>query len=236
MSNNLTIGWALVADEASAAFPEPEAYTPPKNATGYLSCPAVRAYFNNTFVVRSPFSLQLRAEETEEDIKIKPVYPFTSITEAMLSKFLSIEPINTWRGSQLPILQVISPYIFVADQPVTIDQTQPLVTKTSKLNWRVIPGTFNIYDWQRPVNWAIEWDTTCGDLIIRQGEPIYMIKFTAITQESVNKTNLVETKISETLSERIKSTKNVASIRRGTTTLMAESGKSRDSIDLINPK
>ena len=46
--------------------------------------------------------------------------------------------------------------------------------KQTTLNWRVIPGNFDIYSWQRPLNWAFEWDTRLGDLTINETLATFM--------------------------------------------------------------
>jgi len=230
------IGWCLCADDARIAFDPPARYIPPKDASGkglgFLSCPAVRSYFDGIFFVSAPFSIRLRYVKEDGFISIKPVYPFTSISEAKFPEFVTIEPRETWRNSHTVALQFSSPYLFFADSHATIEQFHPSLVPTSAMNWRVIPGKFDIYSWQRPLNWAIEWDTNLGDLVIRPGEPLYFIKFLDL-QNGDGTVELVECEMTQAIQERLRLSRGITGIRKGLVPLMKKAGEARASIKLI---
>ena len=154
---SLKIGWCNTAEDARIAFDPPTRFIPPKDKSGrgqgFLSCPAVRSFFDGIYFVGSPFSIQLRYVVEDGFNSIKPVYPFTSISEAKFRELVTIEPQETWTNSHTVALQIPSPYLFFSDTPATIEQFQPSLVQTSNMNWRVIPGKFDIYSWQRPLNW-----------------------------------------------------------------------------------
>jgi hypothetical protein len=235
----LKIGWLLTAHEGGIAYDPPSRFVVEKDASllarGVLSCPAVRSYYDGVFQILAPFSLRLRCVKEAGSLCLKQIYPFTSLTESKFREFVTVEPPDTWRNSHTVMLQLPSPYLFFSDEHATIEQFQPSLTTVSAMNWRVIPGKFDIYSWQRPLNWGIEWDTNLGDLVIRAGEPLYFIKF----QDSLtgkNSANLVECRMTPALEERMKLSRGITAIRKGAVPLMKAAGKLRDGVNLINPK
>lgn len=101
------------------------------------------------------------------------------------------------------------------------------------MNWRVIPGKFDVYAWQRPLNWAIEWDTSAGDLVIRAGEPQYFVKF-ADSHSGNCSPELIECKLTPELEERLLLSRGITGIRKGVTPLMKRAGDLRNDQTLIN--
>ena len=95
-----------------------------------------------------------------------------------------------------------------------MEQGQPLLTNQTKLNWRVIPGTIDIYSWQRPLNWAFEWDISSGDFLINANEPIFSIRF---FHKSKNIDNFIlkEYAMSKKLKEQLALTKGIAKVTKG---------------------
>jgi hypothetical protein len=234
---SLKIGWCLSAEDAKIAFDPPVEFNPPKERSGkglsFLSCPAVRSYFDGIFVISSPFSIRLRFIKEDEFISIKPVYPFTSLSEFKFRELVTIEPLETWSNSHTVVLQIPSPYLFFADTPAFIEQFHPSLVTSTAMNWRVIPGKFDIYSWQRPLNWAIQWDTSLGDLIIRSGEPIYFVKFTDGNNKLVS-VELVECEMTKEINERLLLSRGITGIRKGVTPLITKAGNNRNGLTLIN--
>ncbi len=100
------------------------------------------------------------------------------------------------------------------------------------MNWRVIPGKFDIYAWQRPLNWAVEWDTSLDDLIIKAGEPIYFVKFSSVSRIA-SIVNLVEITMNPEIEERLKMSRGITSIRKGLVPIMKNQSASRGQVKLI---
>jgi hypothetical protein len=186
--------------------------------------------------VLSPFSLRLSFEARDSQYLITPIYPYTSLQPAKLREMLVLEPSDTWPSRNRPILQIPSPYVFVADIPIEMEQSNPFLCSTSALNWRLIPGRFDIHAWQRPLNWAIEWDTDSGDLSIRIGEPLYFVKFYDSVGALVKKFNLIEVDYSKTLAERVSMTAGVTSVRKGLKPVMERASKTRSKNLVVKKK
>lgn len=233
------VGWCLTANEAAIAYSAPARFVPPKDNSqsgrGFLSCPAVRGYFDGVFAVLSPFSLQIRLVREASGAYIKPVYPFSSLSEEMFRQFVSVEPVDSWLTAKTIALQLPSPYLFFADSPVSMEQFHPALTSVSSMNWRVIPGKFDIYAWQRPLNWAIEWDSTLGDLIIRAGEPQYFVRFRESSRGS-HEADLVECDFTPKLKARLSLSQGITGIRKSTVPLMKKAGSLRAGKSLMKKK
>jgi len=119
--------------------------------------------------------------------------------------------------------------MFVADERIEVEQLNPALAKTSSLNWRVIPGRFDVFGWQRPLNWAIEWDTSCGDLVVRAGEPLYFVRFWTNEGQQIVEPDLVEIPLSDELERRMSTMLGVTAMHRGTAALMKRSASERTS-------
>lgn len=228
----MKIGWSLLAEEGGICFPAPARFVPQKDQSrdgkGFLNCPAVRGYFSGTYIVTAPFSIQLRHSLVNGQPVIQPVYPFTSLTEQKVQELIKIEPRSTWRSPDVVVLQMPSPYLFFADQPVVLRQDPCLLTTPTSLSWRQIPGKFNIYDWQRPLNWACEWFVSAGDLIIKAGEPLYFVSFESVHGESVASVDLVQQSLTPELRERLALSRNIVSMRKGVVPLISKAGELRN--------
>jgi hypothetical protein len=227
----IKIGWAYVNVEGTAAYPNPERVhlqkDPSTTKRGHLSCPAVRATANGFYEIRSPFSLHLRVKKSVDLISFIPIYPFTTVNEPKLREMFRLEPKELWRSSEIPIIQIPSPYFFVADEIVEIEQFPPVFADTTTMNWRPISGRFNIYGWQRPLNWAFEWDTKCGDLIVKMGEPLYYVRFYDLDGRLITNPDLVKISLTEELRARLNSSAGVTALQRGTATLIRKASEER---------
>lgn len=138
-----------------------------------------------------------------------------------------LEPRDSWRNENFPVVQFPSPYVFVSDNHVEVEQLMPMVGDLTRLNWRLIPGRFNIYAWQRPLNWAFEWDIRNGDLTIRMGDPLYWVRFYDERGALIEDPEILQITPSPELLERMRSFSGVTAMQRGTAKLINEAKKSR---------
>jgi hypothetical protein len=153
----------------------------------------------------------------------------------MVKQLVQIEAQDTWMSKTTVVVQIPSPYVFYSDDSIHIEQFSPELTVKSKMNWRVIPGNFDIYSWQRPLNWAFEWDFSCGDFEIRAGEPQYNLRF--LSKEAPYgsyRINLIREDFKDDIKSRLELTKDVAKIRRGTTQLFSKAADLRNNKMLIS--
>ena len=233
----MNVGWACTAEEATICYNPPERFILEMDKTskglGYLSCPAIRDYFQSTFYITSPFSLQLSCTIISSGLVIRPVYPFTSLSEAKVHEFIKVESESSWRNKDVVVLQMPSPYVFFADEQVILKQEPAQLITPSSHSWRLIPGQFNIYDWQRPLNFSVEWYPAAGDFILRVGEPIYFMTFHSPDGLSAGPVNLINSEITPDILRQMKQSQGITSLRRGVKPLLKLSGQLRKERKLI---
>lgn len=232
----ITIGWVLDSDKYKIAFEPPKKLIPGKdkssNKKGYLSCPSVRSYTEDTYVITSPYSIKLRYIENEDNFEVRPVFPFTSIHDSVVKAIIHPEHPSTWRQKNFVTIQIPSPYVFFSDDEVFMEQGQPILTETTRLNWRVIPGKIDIYSWQRPLNWAFEWDVTTGDFVIKAGEPIYTLRFFSNTKRPIS-VKLKEYKMNKKLQDQLELTRGIAQVKTGLNPYFEKAKLKRKKLKLL---
>ena len=139
MAKKIKIGWCIDSPEHTVVFEEPKRVILDKdqsiNKKNFLSCPAVRSYFDNTFYVASPYSIKIKFVEKQNHFQIHPIYPFTSIDEKKFTNLITLEHFSSWKNNHTPIIQIPSPYVFFADEDISIEQSSPLILNQSKINW-----------------------------------------------------------------------------------------------------
>ena len=236
MRKKIKVGWTIASDEYKIAFEPPEKLIVQKdkspNQKGYLSCPAVRNFSQGFYIVKSPYSIKLRAIDDGENLNIFPVYPFTSIHDSLIKKIVQIEHPSTWRKNETVTIQIPSPYVFFADQLVFMEQGQPMLTNQTKLNWRIIPGIIDIYSWQRPLNWAFEWDLNSGDFIINNNEAIYTLRFFDGAKHLDN-VELVEYPMNKKIKDQLALTNGIAKVKKGIMPYFEKAKKKRKKLKLL---
>lgn len=183
-----TIYWSPWADEAhwgDLTFYEPEPVLPyiaKTRSSGdlghYIQCPAFRDYYKNMYMVRSPISITISYDRKTDSLQITP----------QDQKFYDnyIRPRGRQRGSNDPFLMSIAvQYLFLADAKCFIEQlpvTYHEASVASKI--RLIPGTFDISQWYRPVEFAFEILDDTNPLAIKRGDPLFYVRF--VTDDKVS--------------------------------------------------
>ena len=112
-----------------------------------------------------------------------------------------------------------------------MEQGQPILTDTTKLNWRLIPGKIDIYSWQNR-NWAFEWDISTGDFIIKAGEPIYTLRFYSKTKKPIS-VKLKEYKMNKKLQNQLELTRGIAQVKTGLNPFFEKAKLKRKKIKLL---
>jgi hypothetical protein len=83
-----------------------------------------------------------------------------------------------WRHPDRPIIQIITPYVFIADEPVYMTQMPPISHYYAN-PWPgvLIGGRLPIHIWPRQMMWAFEWFEPSKPLVLRRGEPWFYVRF-----------------------------------------------------------
>ena len=148
---------------------EPEKLDYYKDTTSYfMKCPAVSNFHKKFFVIRSPFDLELNYDRKGGEVKI-------SEDQKFYDRFVS------WRRTEYgeqerPLFSFLFQYMFVADEPVWIE-TYPAFLHGQPKNTQYIPGSFDIYNWFRPIDFSFQMLDDTKPVKIKRGQPLFYIKF-----------------------------------------------------------
>ncbi len=160
-------------------FYEPELLLPEivkiRNSA-YIKCPAFLDYFKNTYLIRSPIDIKINYE----------------------NGYLSISPQNQkffdnyfkHRGHQISesdpfLMSMHLYYLFIADKDCIVE-VLPASFHNISSKIRLIPATFNINKWFRPISFAFEFINESEPLIIKRGDPLYYVKFRTPDDKKIN--------------------------------------------------
>ena len=222
----IDIGWCIAEELSSSVFFDPQStqinYTKKSNvkSEGVTRCPAVHNLgLNRIFSIRSPYTIKLKAiKTTDNKIDIRGVFPDTEVDPSVLPGIVSIEPRELWIDNNVPILQIKMPYLFFSDVPVWINQLEAPSQKNIK-SWSLIQGRFDIYSWQRSLNFATQWFDIDNDFFIKRGDPIFQISFD--TNEASNEFKLKKVILNETIKRRILNCEGITKLIKNTGKLIS---------------
>lgn len=180
----ITVGWFRSDEKLAVLYDAPERLsfrdTAKSHAKSAGRCPAVVQMESRYFVVPCPFDLHLGFAR---DAKGKAVFvnragSASPIRTNKLNELLVMVNEAEWRYPDRPTLQLILPYVFIADEPVYLTQLGTFAHyRKDPLPGTIFGGRFPISLWPRPIMWAFEWHDTEKDIILRRGEPLFYCQF-----------------------------------------------------------
>jgi hypothetical protein len=180
---NYTVGLFLQKDKTSIIYDAPKVVrqeiTKNSSAKSVTQCPAVLDFDKRYFVVNSPIDLHMHWEVKDGKRNIvNMLWEKSPIRPEALAQMVVIQPHEEWRHPERPVLQMLTPYIFVSDDPVYINQLPPFLNYGPNFRPGVqINGRFPIDIWPRALQWAFEWHDISKDLILKRGEPLFYVTF-----------------------------------------------------------
>lgn len=237
-SRRYTVGWLLNTEDSSVIWDTPKPVRVESQSTDSKSvtqCPSVLDFDRRHFVVNCPIDVHLRLKLTPVGADITNVLADKSpIRAEALQRWIVFQPRPEWRHPQRPVLQMITTYVFVSDDPVYVNQYPPIHHYSGDSRPGIqIGGRFPIDIWPRPLVWAFEWHDTTKDLILRRGEPLFCVRFEG--PDPAANVRLVEaTKTPELLSY-MNSIKGVTDVVRQTYSLF-KTARERRPEKLLFPK
>ena len=181
-SRAYTVGWLLNAETATIIWDTPRAVRIDSQSSDPRSvgqCPSALDFDRRHFAINCPIDVHLRLNLTPVSMDITNVLADKSpIRSEALQRRLVFQPRHEWRHPQRPVLQMLTPFFFVSDDPVYINQYPPFLNYTGDTRPGIqIGGRFPIDIWPRALMWAFEWHDTSKDLILRRGEPLFYVRF-----------------------------------------------------------
>jgi hypothetical protein len=241
LSKLAEVGWLLEAQNSGFIWEAPRKVSrsepTPKHAKSVAYCPAVLDYEARLFEVVSPIDLHLKFavdEQTKVPRLINGAGDASSIRTKHLSQMVVIVSPKEWRHPSRPLLQMMTPYIFIADEPVYINQMPAFLHyRPAALPGLLIGGRFPIDVWPRQLVWAFEWYDPKQDIVIRRGEPLFYVRFE--TQDPSRPVRLIEADMTPTLQEYIKGLSGVTNYVSRTFSLF-NTARQRRPKTLLTPK
>lgn len=208
-SRTVEIGWLIDTDKAKFIWEGPRRIRrndpSPTHAKSANFCPAVLDYEARMFDVPCPIDVRLafRKDDKGKPALINLDRDMSSIRSKHLNDMLVIVNPREWRHPERPVLQFVTPYVFVADEQVYMTQMPP-VAHYNPQPWPgiLIGGRLPIHLWPRQMMWAFEWWDTSKELVLRRGEPWFCVRFE--TRDPARPVRLVEAEMTPELREHMK--------------------------------
>jgi len=179
----IDVGWFLDGEKALFIWDAPRRISrddpPPKHAKSVNYCPSVLEYEARLFEVPCPIDATLRFGFDAEGKPrlVNADGDEASIRNKHLGQMLAIVDRKEWRHPDRPVLQIITPYVMLADEPVYLTQMPPFINYQDP-SWPgvLIGGRMPIDIWPRQLMWAFEWFDTSKPLVLKRGQPWFYIR------------------------------------------------------------
>jgi hypothetical protein len=221
---SVEVGWLLQTDHAQFIWDEPRSakrkMARSANAKAITYCPAVLDYETRLIEIPCPFDLKLRLHRGEDGAF--KVYDALGISSGMSPKvfanMVQQTPTSQWRDPSRPIVQIRTPYTFIADEPVYMNQLPPFNHYLEhQMPGLVIGGRVPIHIWPRALAFAFEWHDTSQELVLLRGQPWFLLKFE--TNDPTRHVRLDAAEMTPQLKEYLAGIKGVVGYTNGTFSL-----------------
>lgn len=200
------VGWFLNTKKGGVIYFPPErvrsADMNKNHAKSASRCPAVINLESRHFMIRCPFDLNL---EFVRDKEGRPAMrnlngDMSGIRANKMREKLHITAEHEWRYPGVPTLQLELPYVFIADEPVYMNQVAPFMHyQKTPFPGTIFGGRFPINVWPRPLMWAFEWHDTNKPLKVSRGDPLFYAHFETMPQD--RSVSLSEVEVTDELND-----------------------------------
>ncbi|MEO8558397.1 MAG: hypothetical protein ABI439_04995 [Rhodospirillales bacterium] len=229
----LEVGWVLQPGMATAVWFEPQPFRregpPPPTAKAVQNCPAVIDYDARHFVVPCPVDLNIAlAKDKDGKVVLRNLDgAASSVAPSHLAKLVHLNSPGQWRHPERPLIQISTPYRFIADEPCFINQMPPFLHyRREQWPGTMIAGRFQADVWPRIMMWAFEWMDPSKPLQLRRGEPWFYLRFEP-SDDSDRPVRMVEAEWTPELAEYCQSIDGVTNYVKRTFSLFPIAAKRR---------
>jgi len=240
-SRIVDVGWVIdPMREATFIWDAPHKLSVPEGHAAHAkvvsNCPAVADHEARLFEVACPIDIKLRFfRDAQGNPSMAGIDgDQSSIRPQQFSQMVMAVHPNEWRHPQRPLIQVITPLLFVADEPVWLTQLPPFYARPNPA-WPglMLGGRFPVHIWPRELVWAFEWHDTNSDLVIRRGDPWFYVSFE--TEDPSGRVRLFEGEMTEGLRAYTNGMRGVTNYVSRTFSLF-KAAKARRPKKLLTPK
>ena len=214
LARQAEVGWIIDAEKAGFIWAEPTRVRTEESdqthAKSLRVCPAMLDHEARLFEVACPIDLRVKlARDDKGQLTLVNVAGDQStIRSKHLGQMLVLVPQKEWRKKDRPVIQIITPYLFLADEPIYMTQLPAFNHyQPNPLPGVLVGGRFPIDVWPRHLMWAMEWHDTSRELILKRGEPWFYVRFEA--QDPSRPIKLVEAEMTPVLTEYLKGVSSV---------------------------
>jgi hypothetical protein len=183
-SRVVDIGWLLKDDDGAFIWDDPRPFPrsapTSRHAKSAAYCPAILDYESRIIDVPCPYDLRLglRLKPEEEPALVNLDGDNAAVRSNHIGRIVKLMARKEWRHPERPVLQMPTPYVFLADEPVWLNQMPPFGHfPTRPWPGLLMGGRFPIHIWPRPLMWAFEWHNLAKPLELRRGEPWFSLRF-----------------------------------------------------------
>ena len=204
-SRMVDVGWLIDTDKASMIWDGPRKITRQSgrstHAKGLSVCPGVVDHDARLFEVPCPVDINIGYRlENDQPMLVNLAGEQSTIRSKHLNQMCVLVNRNEWRHPNRPIFQFATPYIFLSDEPVWMNQLPAFYHYSQP----PIPGVFiggrlPIDIWPRGMMWAFEWFDISKPLILKRGEPWFYVMFE--TMDPSRKVRMMEAEMTPQLRE-----------------------------------
>lgn len=139
-----------------------------------FACPAFSEKFKKSLVIKNPFNCSY-------DYSYNPEYDYTDERQIIKPKT------PTWINAEYtrpqgfifgPSIAISLRHMFFADSPLKITLCAPFFHEPKHIKYgTIIPGSFDIGQWFRPLNIELQMWKQSGELVLEKDEPMYYLLF-----------------------------------------------------------
>jgi len=180
LNNKTKVYWTAGKDRGNLITPEDITYFAPipvydeifskrKNTVGIEKCPAIKEMCKNTYAIKAPYDLTL---EVTNDGGFN-----TSVSRDFFESLCNWRG-NVGNGTDIYSATLPPSYLFYSKSSVKIESIPAFLQSNKSIeNVNLIPGTFNIGKWIRPLDFTIEIKNPKDPVTIKRGDIIFYVRF-----------------------------------------------------------
>jgi hypothetical protein len=235
------IGWLLSENKGGFLYAAPRRVSrqdsPPNHAKSASYCPSVIDHEARLFEVPCPFDLEigLRTDEKGQLTLVNALGDNSPIRPKHLGQISALVSRREWRHPDRPLVQIITPYVFLSDEPVYMTQMPPFhYYREPQLPGSLVGGRLPIHIWPRQMMWGFEWYDVKKTIKLKRGEPWFYVRFE--TEDPSRPVRLIHAENTPELSTYIEGLSGVTNYVRRTYSLFATAKERRPAKLLVRKK
>lgn len=170
-----------------------------RKGTVYLKCPAFQDYIKNTFVIKAPLDLEISVNRKKGTIDVVGIPQ--EYGKFIINRIDEFEPTNPYVISIFPV------YLFYSNDNIHLESMPATMELNDSIsNTMLIPGTYNISKWIRPIDFSFEVKDDTQKIKFKRGDVLFYVKFRT---DDDSKVELERTQMTEELNVAMRSCFNM---------------------------